>query len=124
MIPATAISLDETAMALMPASTRRTHVAVAQPKVRYNAALRELNAAPQFERPHRITIGANLPPSLTGEDIAAEIDRFRAHFTAALTDVVVWDERSLQSTFSAFSEDYDVVAVQEAGLSASTHFGW
>jgi hypothetical protein len=42
----------------------------------------------------------------------------------AVEDAPVWTDESLQATFSAFTEDYDVAEVEEQSLSASKHYGW
>jgi hypothetical protein len=125
MALASALNLQQTAMALPPPSGRNTNVTVVQPRMRYNAELRELNfVALRFGRPSVVVIDSNIPESLTGENTAAHIAPFKQQFTTALSDIVTWDDRSLHATFSALSEDYDVAATEELSLSASKHFGW
>src|ERR1700726_4557002 len=118
-----ALNLHETAMAL-PMGTG-AGVTVVQPRMRSNAKLRELKfVAVEFGRPRVVVIDSTIPGSLTGEDIAAHMARFKQHFTTALSNIVTWDDRSLHATFSALSEDYDVAATEELSLSATKHFGW
>jgi hypothetical protein len=119
-----------TAMAERRLSSRRANVVgVVKPKVRYNAARQELNVV--THRPsaavvtNRYVFGSlTAAHALRAEQLAADLARLAEQFTTALSDVVVWDDRSLRATFSAQSEDYDVAATEEASLAATRQFGW
>ena len=113
-----------TPMALVVAD-RTARGAIFQPKLRYNARLRELNfGAPRFERPTVVVIDPTIFGTSTGSTVVAGFTHLKQNFTTALSNAVMWDDQSLRLTFSALSEDYDVAATEELSRSATKHFGW